>query len=94
MNWYYGPTLTDPEPGKMWHAVCLGEVLIIDGAYICAKCDAVEVIPCEAQDLEVCTKGPYGFHWCAEQIDHEGKHKCLCGKEFGDDAPNAALHEG
>lgn len=41
MNWRYGPTPTDPDPGKMWHDGCGGEVLSIDGGLICS---------CGAQD--------------------------------------------
>lgn len=35
-GWHYGPTPTDPDPGKMWHYVCGGEVLSLDGGYVCA----------------------------------------------------------
>ena len=38
LQWHYGPTATDPEPGKKWHTGCGGEVMFIDGAEICGKC--------------------------------------------------------
>lgn len=41
LNWHYGPTAADPEPGKMWHYGCGQEVLIIDDGLICG---------CGAQD--------------------------------------------
>lgn len=34
-TWHYGPTATDPDPGKMWHYSCGGEVLYLGDGYIC-----------------------------------------------------------
>lgn len=31
----YGPTETDPDPGKMWHADCGGEVYAIEDRLVC-----------------------------------------------------------
>lgn len=41
LDWYYGPTDTDPDPGKMWHRGCGGEVHAVEGGYICS-CGAQE----------------------------------------------------
>lgn len=38
--YHYGPTATDPDPGKKWHIGCGGEVLFIEDGLICAKCGA------------------------------------------------------
>lgn len=38
LRWHYGPTDADPEPGKMWHYDCGGEVWYFDGGPICTKC--------------------------------------------------------
>jgi len=39
LRWHYGPTDDDPEPGKMWHDACSGEVWSFkDGALICRRC--------------------------------------------------------
>jgi hypothetical protein len=38
MQWHYGPTSDDPNPGAMWHEGCGGEVWILEGGYICRKC--------------------------------------------------------
>jgi hypothetical protein len=35
-SWHYGPTATDPYPGKRWHYGCGGEVLSLDGGDICS----------------------------------------------------------
>ena len=40
LSTYYGPTAWDPDPGKLWHDGCDGEVWIIDGGQICRKCGA------------------------------------------------------
>lgn len=42
LNWHYGPTKSDPDPGKMWHYDCGGEVLYLDGGLICALCGQQE----------------------------------------------------
>lgn len=36
--WYHGPTFTDPDPGKMWHHMCGGEVWSFDEGLICRRC--------------------------------------------------------
>jgi hypothetical protein len=36
LRWHYGPTATDPDPGKMWCCDCGGEVMIFDDAYVCS----------------------------------------------------------
>lgn len=33
--WHYGPTASDPSPGKMWCSVDKTEVYFIEDAYIC-----------------------------------------------------------
>lgn len=45
LDWHYGPTPTDPDPGKMWCYDCGGEVWWFKngppndgGGYICTKC--------------------------------------------------------
>ena len=38
LSYHYGPTATDPEPGKMWHYDCGGEVFFIDDGHVCLKC--------------------------------------------------------
>lgn len=38
--YHYGPTESDPDPGKKWHIGCGGEVLFIEDGLICAKCGA------------------------------------------------------
>ncbi len=40
MSWHHGPTATDPDPGKMWHYKCGGEVLQLEGGYVCMACRA------------------------------------------------------
>jgi hypothetical protein len=42
LQWHHGPTAADPDPGKIWHAGCGGEILCIDGGLICCDCDAQE----------------------------------------------------
>ena len=37
--WHYGPTSGDPDPGKMWHYDCGGEVWGFKEGYICGKCE-------------------------------------------------------
>lgn len=34
-GWHYGPTATDPDPGKMWHYGCGQEVLYVDDGAVC-----------------------------------------------------------
>ncbi len=43
LDWHYGPTDTDPDPGKMWHYDCGQEVMYLEGGHICR---------CGAQDQE------------------------------------------
>lgn len=38
LDWHYGPTEADPDPGKMWCFSCGGEVWAFDGGYICRVC--------------------------------------------------------
>ena len=40
VEWHYEPAAMDPDPGKMWHYGCGGEVSYIDDGYICHKCRA------------------------------------------------------
>jgi hypothetical protein len=43
LDWYYGPTEWDADPGKMWHRGCPaghGEVWGLEGGYCCSECDA------------------------------------------------------
>lgn len=42
LRWHYGPTDTDPEPGKMWCYDCAAEVWFIEGGAICSGCGRVE----------------------------------------------------
>ena len=42
LDWFYGPTATDPDPAKQWHRNCGGEVWFIDGGFICSKCKEQE----------------------------------------------------
>ncbi len=35
LRWHYGPTDTDPDPGKMWCDDCGGEVVGFSEGYIC-----------------------------------------------------------
>lgn len=35
LKWHYGPTDTNPDPGRMWHYECGKEVLYIEDGYIC-----------------------------------------------------------
>lgn len=39
LRWHYGPTVNDSDPGKMWCYHCAGEVMWIEGGYICGGCD-------------------------------------------------------
>jgi hypothetical protein len=39
LEWHYGPTGADPDPGKMWCRGCGAEVYAIEGGYICSGCD-------------------------------------------------------
>lgn len=46
LYWHYGPMADDPDPGKMWHHGCGGEVSFLkesEGMYFysCAKCGAI-----------------------------------------------------
>ena len=38
-EWHYGPTATDPDPGRMWHTGCGREVLYIEYGLLC-ECGA------------------------------------------------------
>lgn len=40
LNWHYGPTADNPDPGRRWHYDCGGEVMLIDDGEICMLCDA------------------------------------------------------
>jgi len=42
LDWFYGPTKTDPDPGKMWHRGCGGEVWYLSDGLICSKCHQQE----------------------------------------------------
>lgn len=42
LRWHYGPTTDDPDPGKMWHYDCGGEVWYIEDGSICCKCGQQE----------------------------------------------------
>lgn len=46
LEWHYGPTKTDPDPGKMWHYGCGLEVLFIEDGEIC-QCGAQWFPECE-----------------------------------------------
>lgn len=35
LDYHYGPTADDPDPGKMWHYGCGQEVLFIEDGLIC-----------------------------------------------------------
>lgn len=39
LTWHYGPTSEDPDPGKMWHNDCGGEVWTLDEGLVCRKCE-------------------------------------------------------
>lgn len=43
LRWHYGPTKVDPDPGKMWHYNCGGEVWSMDDGLICSKCHKQEL---------------------------------------------------
>ena len=38
LDWLQGPTDADPDPRKMWHNGCGGEVYYLGGVHICDKC--------------------------------------------------------
>lgn len=38
LQWHYGPTEKDPDPGSMWCDDCGAEVWCFDGDYICRGC--------------------------------------------------------
>lgn len=38
LDTHYGPTADDPEPGKVWHRGCGGEVWGFKEGRICSKC--------------------------------------------------------
>lgn len=40
--WHYGPTVEEPDPGRMWHYRCGGEVMVIDGGRVCMRCSEQE----------------------------------------------------
>lgn len=47
LYWHYGPTEVDPDPAKMWHHGCGGEVLFLKEApgeyfFTCTKCGDAE----------------------------------------------------
>lgn len=37
-EWTQGPTDADPDPKKMWHTACGGEVYYLGGHYTCNAC--------------------------------------------------------
>jgi hypothetical protein len=39
LQWHYGPTDADPDPGKMRCDDCGGEVYALEGGYICSGCE-------------------------------------------------------
>jgi hypothetical protein len=39
LEWHYGPTDTDPNPGAMWCDGCGSEVYALEDGYICSGCD-------------------------------------------------------
>lgn len=45
LSTHYGPTATDPEPGKEWHDDCGGEVYSFKEGRICSKCEMAEDAP-------------------------------------------------
>jgi hypothetical protein len=38
LNWHYGPTAADPDPGSMWHYGCGGRVYAFKEGHVCSKC--------------------------------------------------------
>lgn len=60
---HYGPTPTDPDPGKLWHYGCGGEVWWLEGGEICNGCGA-QADPC----------GCTGEQHCGEHVDPD----CTC----------------
>lgn len=38
LDWYTGPTSTDPAPWKRWHVDCGGQVEVVEDADLCARC--------------------------------------------------------
>lgn len=57
LRWHYGPTADDADPGKMWHYDCQGEVLIIDGGYICSRCEQQQ--DCGFEVIVTATDDPF-----------------------------------
>lgn len=43
--WHYGPTQAQPDPSRMWHTECGGEVLFLGDGYICSRCEQQEDAP-------------------------------------------------
>lgn len=39
LDWHYGPTADNPDPGRMWHRGCGGEVMFIEDRHVCMRCD-------------------------------------------------------
>jgi hypothetical protein len=44
LDWHYGPTATDPEPGRMWCNDCGGEVYGFKEGYVCNGCGRAEAL--------------------------------------------------
>ncbi len=42
LEWHYGPTAADKDPGKMWCYACGGEVFSFKEGYVCLKCGLAE----------------------------------------------------
>jgi hypothetical protein len=44
LRWHYGPTDTDPEPGRMWCNDCGSEVYGFKEGYVCNGCGRAEAL--------------------------------------------------
>lgn len=53
-RWHYGPTAGDPDPGKMWHYDCGGEVYGFEEGHVCAVCGEGDEPPdeCDGGDRD------------------------------------------
>lgn len=72
LSWHYGPTDTDPDPGKAWHYGCGREVMFFDGGAVCG-CGAQEAEPAEALPAE-----PHGMVTCQnDQTPHSLTGDCV-----------------
>jgi hypothetical protein len=43
LEWHYGPTDANPDPGSRWHDECGGRVDFLEGAHVC-DCGAQDTI--------------------------------------------------